>query len=101
MGGDFIGSNLVKLSTGYDFMRGVIEVALGEFEEPKKTICKYSGVYFLCKETEWLKPIIENHQQYEEIVEAEITDPELHHVECSADRSGYVIYQSKKKFKIQ
>ena len=29
MGGDFIGSNLVKLSTGYDFIEGVINVALG------------------------------------------------------------------------
>lgn len=29
MGGDFIGSHLVRLSTGYDFVRGVIEVAMG------------------------------------------------------------------------
>ena len=28
MGGDFIGSDLVQLSTGYDFVKGVIEVAL-------------------------------------------------------------------------
>ena len=34
MGGDFIGSHLVQLSTGYDFLRGVIEVALGEFTPP-------------------------------------------------------------------
>lgn len=37
---------------------------------------------------------------YKEIVEAEITDTELHHIKCSADRSGYLIYQSEKKFKI-
>lgn len=49
MGGDFIGSDLVQLSTGYDFVRGVIEVALGEFTEPKFTQHKYSGVYFLSK----------------------------------------------------
>ena len=30
MGGDFIGSNLVQLSTGIDFVKGVIQVALGE-----------------------------------------------------------------------
>lgn len=29
MGGDFIGSNLVELSTGYDFLKAVIDVALG------------------------------------------------------------------------
>jgi len=99
MGGDFIGSNLVQLSTGYDFLKGVIDVALGRFEEPKLTENHHSGVYFLSKETEWLKLIIENHSQYSEIVEAEITDTELHNIECSGDRSGYLIYQSYKKEK--
>ena len=94
MGGDFIGSDLVRLSTGYDFLKGIVEVALGTFEEPKLTENKHSGVYFLCKETEKLKTIIENYKDYPEIVEAEITDNELRNIECSADRSGYLIYQS-------
>ena len=93
MGGDFIGSDLVRLSTGYDFLKGVIEVALGVFEEPRRTEQRYSGIYFLCKETEHLKPIIENHKDYPEIVEAEITNNELRRIECSGDRSGYLIYQ--------
>lgn len=100
MGGDFIGSDLVRLSSGYDFVKGVIEVALGEFEEPVKTISKHSGVYFLCKETEAIKPILENWQLHPEIVQCEITDPELRNVHCSADRSGYFIYQADKKFEI-
>ena len=49
MGGDFIGSDLVNLSTGCDFLKGVIEVALGTFEEPQLTIHKHSGFYFLFK----------------------------------------------------
>ena len=98
MGGDFIGSDLVRLSTGYDFLKGVIEVALGEFEEPVKTINKHSGVYFLAKETENIRHIIEHYKDYPEIVEAEITDNELRNVKCSADRSGYFIYQGVKKF---
>ena len=95
MGGDFIGSNLVQLSTGYDFLKGVIEVALGNYHEPVITEKSYSGVYFLSKETERLKPIIDNWKNYPEIVVAEITDSELHPIECSGDRSGYLIYQSK------
>ena len=95
MGGDFIGSDLVKLSTGYDFLKGVIEVALGGFHEPIITEHQFSGVYFLSKETERLKSIIENWRSHPEIVEAEITDNELRHIECSGDRSGYLIYQSK------
>lgn len=95
MGGDFIGSDLVRLSTGYDFLKGVIEVALGDFHEPVITEHQFSGVYFLSKETERLKPIIENWQSHPEIVEAEVTDNELRHIECSGDRSGYLVYQSK------
>ena len=93
MGGDFIGSDLVKLSTGYDFLKGVIDVAFGDFEEPKITENKYSGVYFLCKETERFLPIIENAEKYPEIVRAEVTDTVLRNIEQSADRSGYFIYQ--------
>lgn len=98
MGGDFIGSDLVKLSTGYDFLKGVIDVAFGDFDEPRITEHRYSGVYFLCRETERLISIFENAGRYPEIVRTEVTDTELHNIECSADRSGYFIYQSDKKF---
>lgn len=96
MGGDFIGSNLVQLSTGYDFLGATIQVAMGEFIEPQITEHNYSGVYFLSKETENLKTIITNRKEYPEIVEAEITDSELRNIECSADRSGYLIYKGNK-----
>jgi biotin carboxylase len=97
MGGDFIGSDLVQLSTGYDFVKGVIEVALGYFTEPKITDSKYSGVYFLCKETEYLLPILQKADTISEIVSYEQTDNELRNITCSSDRSGYMIYQGDKK----
>lgn len=99
MGGDFIGSDLVQLSTGYDFLRGVIEVALGEFTAPQLTKHNYSGVYFLSEATAYLKPIIKLHA-LPEIVKAEITDSELRPLTCSGDRSGYMIYQCDKKVKL-
>lgn len=98
MGGDFIGSNLVKLSTGYDFLKGVIDVALGCFTEPIIIENKYSGIYFLSKEREDLLPIIENANNNKEIVKSEITNNALRPIQCSADRSGYFIYQSNQKF---
>ena len=100
MGGDFIGSNLVQLSTGYDFVMGVIEISLGQYTPPDLSLKKHSGVYFLCKETEYLLPVIENYKQYSEIIEARITDTELRNIECSGDRSGYLIYQSFEKFNL-
>ena len=99
-GGDFIGSNLVQLSTGYDFLRGVIEVALGEKIAPQKTLNKHSGVYFLSAQTPEVLPFIEHAAEYPEIVTAERTDDELHPLTCSADRSGYFIYRADNKFKI-
>jgi len=97
MGGDFIGSDLVRLSTGYDFLKGVIDVALGQFEVPVITGHKYSGVYFLSNETKnYVLPIIQDADMYPEVVRAEIESPELRNIESSADRSGYFIYQSDK-----
>ncbi len=96
MGGDFIGSDLVQLSTGYDFLAGVIDVALGSFVCPEFGRPCHSGVFFLCEETKRLQDIIED-QRLPQIVRAEITDPDLRKVECSADRSGYLIYQGNKR----
>lgn len=100
MGGDFIGSDLVQLSTGYDFLRGVIEVALGETISPIKTIHAYSGVYFLSGETPEVLPYIAHAKDYPEIIAAEQTDTALKPLTCSADRSGYFIYQCTHKFEI-
>lgn len=96
MGGDFIGSDLTILSTGYDFLKAVIDVSLGFFERPKVTARKCSGIYFLCKEREYLKPMIEEKTE-KYIVEAEITDTEIRKVKSSSDRSGYLIYQNKER----
>lgn len=100
MGGDFIGSDLVHLSTGYDFLKAVINVSLGTFEEPELSLHNCSGVYFLSKETENIKNYIDDPELYLEIVSSEITDLQLHNVQSSSDRSGYLIYQSNKRMKL-
>lgn len=98
MGGDFIGSDLVRLSTGYDFVQGVIEVALGETIHPQPQAIAHSGVYFLSGETPEVLSYIHNANTYQEIVCAEQTDSILHPLTCSGDRSGYFIYQADKRF---
>ena len=101
MGGDFIGSDLVKLSTGYDFLKGVIDVALGEFSVPVKSIRKYAGVYFLCGETKKLLPFFRLSEQNSSIVRCEYSEANLRNVTCSADRCGYLIYQSDTLFQLR
>ena len=97
MGGDFIGSDLVRLSTGYDFVKGVIEVALGDFIEPVFGRKACSGVYFLSKETERLLPYFDNPQIVPGVVQMELFNRDLNCIHCSAERNGYMIYQSDKK----
>jgi biotin carboxylase len=97
MGGDFIGSDLVELSTGYDYLKGTIEIALGEFNEPYINKENFSGVLFLCKGTEYILPVIKNYHSYPELIRIEILDEELKPLRSSGDRSGYLIYQAKKK----
>ena len=71
MGGDFIGSDLVRLSTGYDFLEGVIRVALGEIVHPEPKPIARSSVEFIAPEN----------------------------VSCSAERTGYIIYKNDEIYK--
>lgn len=97
MGGDFISSDLVRLSTGYDFVDGCIKLALGIFEEPVKTDHKYSGVYFYSKLAPEIGDIIKSHDKYPEIVEWYYSDGPLTEVKSNADRLGYFLYQRDSK----
>ncbi len=97
MGGDFIGSDLVKLSTGYDFVHGVIQCALGEFDEPILRDAGCSGVLFSSVVTPEVRKILESGKAEKEpwCVRAEITGNEIKpELLCSADRDGYVIYKA-------
>lgn len=95
MGGDFIGSHLVKLSTGYDFLGGVIKCALGDFDGVSaEGHLSCSGVWFYAPQTRWVKDRILGAALDSRIVESELQRDELVALTRSADRSGYFIYQS-------
>ncbi|MCX6158517.1 MAG: ATP-grasp domain-containing protein [Ignavibacteriae bacterium] len=96
MGGDFIGSDLVFLSTGYDYLKNTINVALGNFCKPIFGKQRYSGIYFLSYETQQIKQVIVENK-IKEIVSKEITNEKLKILEKSADRSGYLIYQGSRR----
>lgn len=97
MGGDFIGSHLVELSTGYDYMKAVINIALNihTAKDIKSESSNYSGVYFLCKENEGLLPYFKIKNSFD--VEKKILNTNLINIKNSNDRSGYLIYKSVKK----
>lgn len=96
-GGDFISYNLVELSTGYDYIKGMIEVALNIFTEPLNGPNRYSGVYFLSKNTSYIKEFIIKNKDQGWVVDSEIQDKPLQELQKSQDRTGYLIYQSNEK----
>ena len=95
MGGDYITSDLVRLSTGYDFVDGAIKLAVGKFEEPTFPKPMHSGVYFYSKLAPEIGVIIKQHEKWPEIVEWEYSDEPLMEVKSNADRRGYFLYQKK------
>ena len=100
MGGDFIGSDLVPLSTGYDFLKGVVEAACGIFSPPKVCSRRCSGVWFFSNQTPQALDYIQRKAQPPEIVRAELFSMELIELTKSADRSGYFIYQGDKRLEL-
>ena len=96
MGGDYISSDLVRLSTGYDFVEGAIKLAVGKFEAPTFPKPMHSGVYFYSKLAPEVGDIIKNHEKWPEIVEWEYSDEPLMEVKSNADRRGYFLYQNPK-----
>ena len=96
MGGDYISSDLVRLSTGYDFVEGAIKLAINQFEVPAFPKRMYSGVYFYSKLAPEVGDVIRYHEKWPEIVEWELSEEPLMEVKSNADRRGYFLYQSGK-----
>lgn len=94
MGGGHITSDLVRLSTGYDFVRGTVDLAVGDFKEPHFPENHHSGVYFYSQLAPYVGDVIRRHEEYPEIVEWEIEDGPLAEVRSNAERFGYFLYQT-------
>lgn len=93
MGGDCIGSDLVPLSTGYDFMEMVIDVACGK--EPqivRKTEPKEARIHFLFTEEDVEKMRAYEEAHPEDIYRiSELDMSHAGHVSDSSTRIGYYI----------
>ncbi len=92
MGGDFIGSTLVRLSTGIDFVRAVIEIALGR--QPESLERKYGKAaavrFVLCEED--LRVLEQIRREAPELLyESDVRPLDGHEVTDSSTRFGYYI----------
>lgn len=103
MGGDFIGSHLVQLSTGFDFLMATIDVALNNFDYNKYLGISnkpFSGVYFTTARPGKVVSIRNNAINSPSIIYSEplckVGDVFDGLVDGSDKRSGFIIYSSDK-----
>ena len=91
MGGDCIGSDLVELSTGYDFVKGVIQVATGEKSVVLKTKSKISCINFIFSEEDYkkMKNIKKTHEKY--FVRDKVEKSFNNQITDSSNRYGFYI----------
>lgn len=98
MGGDCIGSDLVRLSTGYDFVRGVIEVAVGSFEEPVLSQPAHAGIHYVFPQPGTLREVL--FASSPQVVRHEVfveTGDRVAPILDSSQRPAYYIYQGKQR----
>lgn len=102
MGGELIGSHMVPLSTGFDFLMATIDVALNQFEMTKyqgKPKMPYSGVYYITAKPGQVRSIKNNYLEYSDIVYCESLCKVGDFIESIVDgadkRRGIMVYSSK------
>jgi hypothetical protein len=100
MAGDHIGAELVRHSTGYDFVKGVIDVATGRFEPVRKRVDGYAGIYFVTPRAGTVRRIDNRSAGVPEIVKSEILvnigDKVKYPVMQSNERAAFFIYKKNR-----
>lgn len=100
MGGDMIGSSLVKLSTGVDFVEQIINVALGIKPAVEITEDKASGIRYIFSKTdiEVYRRIKEENPKF--LVDSDRIEIPSQTVTDSSTREGYFIICDEDKYKV-
>ena len=106
LGGDFITSHLVPLSTGVNMLENVIKISCGEKINCKKKFNKVAIVKFLKFENGILESVsgVEETLNIKGVKEAKILriiDEEIGNLESSTDRDGYIIIQASSRKKAE
>ena len=95
MGGDFIGSHLVRYSTGVNYVENVIRVALGISPAINKKDSQYAAVRFILSKKDIDIYECLKRENPEVLQSAKIGSPKSKEVLSSADRFGYFLMKSK------
>jgi len=100
LGGDYITSDLVPLSTGVDMLANLFRISLGEEIDATPTINKSSCIQFLNTENyNRCRLFIESGDQH--IVRYEIKEYQHKAIKDSLDRLGYILLQGDTQEEIE
>lgn len=102
-GGDRIADTLLTFSTDFDYFKGAIEVSLGDFSPSNVRSTLFSGIYFLCNQTAFLKPLFDYAKGKEWCKELFLPKNDLKDKNGNDDgnTSGYFIYQADHKITLR
>lgn len=98
-GGDHIASPLTELSTGYSYIGGAIDIALGCFEEPhiEQNKQKYAGVLFVTKQTKKYEKFFNGYENEEWMYKINHVSKELQDITHNDGfNTNYIMYCSEK-----
>lgn len=99
-GGNFA-SSLVYLSTGVDYNCLQIEASMGRNIDIGRVQNVCAGDYYLCKQTEYLRPLFDLSENKEWLIERKIVNTELKEVKINGDRENYIIYMSDHRITLE
>jgi biotin carboxylase len=99
-GGDHIAWPLTELSTGYNYIKGAISIASGTFAgvDYSKFINHYSGVFFVTKQSAYLKQLLYDCEKYQWFYQRNIVSDQLQtleHNDCY--NTNYIMYKAEKE----
>lgn len=102
MGGDCIGSSLVSLSCGYDFVNAVIDVALGiEPPMPTDTVCRHAAIRFVFNEEDERALFALQSTMPEAVAYVSPIEHDGHAIVDSGSRYGFYVFASDELAKIE
>lgn len=93
MGGDFIGSDMVEISTGFDFVTNVIKVSLGETVDFNYKECNRISLVKFIFDEEDIKKIEDLKGKYLDVLKECYIHHQIQVVSDSSSRNGYCIVE--------
>lgn len=100
LGGDYITSDLVPLSTGISMMENLIKISLGESIDTEVKFDKWSCVQFL-NEANYYRCLDFIYSNDKHIRNSEIGEYKEGVIKSSLDRLGYVVFQADTRKEIE